>query len=236
MPVSRYSDGSYLENNPTWHAEDAPFKADWIATILKRNNLSPASIIEVGCGSGQVLNGLQSHFPEATCQGYDLSPQAIQLAQQHAQAKLTFSMDDPLGNGAHQCELAMAIDVFEHVPDYMSFIRKMTMISDYQIFHIPLDLSVQALLRGNVLHRVRLKLGHLHYFAKESALDTLADCECEIIDWMYTSNSKLPNRSLRKRLLGVPREALFKLAPDLSARVLGGFSILALTSASEVQA
>jgi hypothetical protein len=35
----RYKDGTYLKDNPTWHEEDAPFKAKYIKQIMEKNGL-----------------------------------------------------------------------------------------------------------------------------------------------------------------------------------------------------
>ena len=51
----------------------------------------------------------------------------------------------------------------------------------------------------------------------------------EIIDWRYTSGrTELPNLGWKSRLMKGPRKLLFKLAPDFSARMLGGYSLLVL--------
>jgi 2-polyprenyl-3-methyl-5-hydroxy-6-metoxy-1,4-benzoquinol methylase len=44
-------------------------------------------------------------------------------------------------------DVVMAIDVFEHVEDYLGFIRRLRVKGEYKVFHIPLDLSVQTVLR-----------------------------------------------------------------------------------------
>jgi hypothetical protein len=48
----RYTDGDYLKQNPTWHVEDSPWKADQIFRAITRNALSPQTVCEVGCGAG----------------------------------------------------------------------------------------------------------------------------------------------------------------------------------------
>jgi hypothetical protein len=97
------------------------------------------------------------------------------------------------------------------------------------VFHIPLDLSVQTVFRGDVLLTQREKLGHLHYFTKETALATLTGAGYEIVDYLYTGYSlELPNRSWRSKLLEVPRKLLFSVHQDLTVRIFGGFSLLVL--------
>ena len=51
----RYRDGSYLAANPTWGIEDAAWKAIQVDRMLRKHRLSPATIIDVGCGAGYVL-------------------------------------------------------------------------------------------------------------------------------------------------------------------------------------
>ena len=51
----RYVDGSYLAENREWHREDAPWKARLVERILLDHGISPGSICDVGCGSGDVL-------------------------------------------------------------------------------------------------------------------------------------------------------------------------------------
>jgi ubiquinone/menaquinone biosynthesis C-methylase UbiE len=71
----RYTDGSYLAENPDWDREDAAWKADQVGRILSDNGVRPASMCEVGCGSGDILRHLRRQFPEARLVGYDVSPQ-----------------------------------------------------------------------------------------------------------------------------------------------------------------
>jgi hypothetical protein len=61
-----YNDHTYLANNPTWHEEDAPFKAERIMRLLRRNAIARNSICEVGCGSGEILVQLAAQLPPTT--------------------------------------------------------------------------------------------------------------------------------------------------------------------------
>jgi hypothetical protein len=75
----------------------------------------------------------------------------------------------------------------------------------------------------------RKKVGHIHYFTKETVLETLRDTGYTIIDYFYTSGSiDLPNQSWKSKLLKVPRKILFFLNKDFAVRVLGGYSLMIL--------
>jgi len=225
---SMYSDGTYLENHPTWHAEHAPWKAAKIDGILRRNAVAPKSIGEVGCGSGGILAALQEMRPESRFTGFEFSPQAFEICRTRARDGLEFRCEDILRTD-FSCDVLLAIDVFEHVEDYMGFLRKLRGRAAFTVFHIPLELSAQTVLRESALRSTRAKSGHLHYFTKFTALATLTDCGYEIADWEYTARSlDLSGEGWKAALLHGPRRGLFALNKDLASALLGGFSLLVL--------
>ena len=77
-----YTNGEYFENNPTWDVEDSPWKADIIFSMIERNKLTIHDLVEVGCGAGGILASLAEKKTNIrTLKGYDISPQAISLAE-----------------------------------------------------------------------------------------------------------------------------------------------------------
>ena len=128
----------------------------------------------------------------------------------------------------HTADLLLVIDVFEHVDDYIGFLRSVKDKAHFKIFHIPLDISVQTVFRASPIHRVRERVGHLHYFTKETALATLEYTGYKIRDYFYTAGSiEVPN-SFRQKIMRVPRMACFSIHKDLTVRILGGYSLLVL--------
>lgn len=230
MNATIYESGEYLETNPDWHAGDAPHKARWIDAILKANAISPAHVVEIGSGSGEVLVNLANYYPAARMEGYDISPQAHAIAGPKSGGKLAFHQADYLQVATEKPDVLLAIDVFEHVENYMAFIRALQPKAQWKVFHIPLDLSVQGLLRGTPIMHSRKVVGHLHYFCKDTALATLKDCGYEVVDWAYTHGAEtMPKGGLRTRLFNGPRKLARMIDEDLAVRVMGGASIMALT-------
>ena len=224
-----YRDGTYLDNNPTWHEEDSTWKARQIKKIIESNALVPNKICEVGCGAGEILNQLSGQYTETEFYGYEVSPQAYKLCKKKSKTNLTFQLLDLLDENLAYFDIALAIDVFEHVEDYFGFLKKLRQRAKYIIFHIPLDLSVQTVLRSSPILQSRTSVGHIHYFTKETALETLRDTGYEIVDCFYTGGSlELPNRGWKANLLKVPRKLAFAVNKDLAVRVLGGYSLLVL--------
>ncbi|MDT5009036.1 MAG: hypothetical protein QOH57_653 [Mycobacterium sp.] len=229
MEQNIYESGEYLENNPDWHAGDSPSKAKWIADILDRNRVRPQHIVEIGTGSGEILVNLKKIYPDAQLDGYDISPQAIAIAEPKSADGLRFHLSDYFDVEKDTPDLLLAIDVFEHVDDYMGFLRQMKPRAPLKLFHIPLDLSVQGVLRGKPILQARQAIGHIHYFFKDTALAVLTDSGYEIVDWNYTHGAEtLPNRALRTRIVNGPRRLLRRMNEDLGVRLMGGASMMVL--------
>lgn len=226
---SMYQTGEYVEKNPTYHVEDSAWKAGQIQTMLAKNNLQPRTVCEVGCGAGEILRQLQTRLPATTeFFGYEISPQAFALCQERANEHLQFRCEDLISAATPCFDLLLCIDVFEHVPDYLSFLKSVRSKAHHKIFHIPLDMSAQWVLRGRPILREREQAGHLHYFMKDTALATLRDAGYKVLDTAYTAGAIDHPRSIKARLASWPRRLLAKVNQDLVVRVMGGYSLLVL--------
>ena len=229
MESTIYADGTYLRNNPNWHADDSPWKARHIANLLARNRIQPASVCEVGCGAGEILANLSTHLePGVRYFGYEISPDAYRLCSKKSGGQFAFKLANLLEEQAH-FDVVMAIDVFEHVEDCFTFLRKLRTKGTHKVFHIPLDLSAMSLIRQKKLVDMRRSVGHIHYFSRDTALALLEDTGYRVIDACYTSGAtELGHAGWKTRLMKGPRQALYAINPDAAARMLGGYSLLVL--------
>ena len=239
--------GAYLEKNPLWHADEAPWKASYVLRLMARNGLAPATVCDVCCGTGEVLRIVQQGLGEG-CRlvGYDISPQAIALAERRANERLVFRLGDVRDRRA-AFDVLLLMDVVEHLEDYFSLLRDLRPMAEYKIVHIPLDISVRSVLRGR-LSEYRAAYGHIHYFTKDVALRMLEEAGYEVVDYVYTwqenplrvvwnEHRHRGARTLARKLagyaartvLGLPGRIFFALNPDLAVRVLGGWRLLVLT-------
>jgi SAM-dependent methyltransferase len=224
-----YLDGTYLQQNPDWHVADSAWKVRQVLRILQRNQIAPKTIYEVGCGAGEVLRLLQQSLdPACELWGTDVSPQAIELCQARANEKLHFALLEDQPWKGRSFELVMIIDVLAHVEDYRGFLRGIKWRGAYKLIHIPLDISVQHILREKSMIRRRQQHPHLHYFSKRTAMFALADLGYEIIDWCYTPRMIDIPSHVRGRILRLPRRLLFAMHQDFAVNVLGGFSLMVL--------
>lgn len=220
-----YNNGYYISKNPTWHEGDAAWKAAQVLSLLDDRHFRPESVVDIGCGTGGVLEVMADSLEGTRLVGYDPSPQAIELVERHDRVDLRVGTPEDVHE---HFELLLSLDVFEHVEDYIGFLRSLLPIADRFMFHIPLDISAQSVTRERPLLRARSSVGHLHYFTRGTALATLKTAGFEIVCERLLFPNDLPGRELRTRIANIPRDIGRRLRPQLSARILGGSTLLVL--------
>ncbi|MEO6813248.1 MAG: class I SAM-dependent methyltransferase [Ginsengibacter sp.] len=227
-----YTSGEYFSKKPTWDDEDTAWKAGIIQQLIMSNHISLNEVVEVGCGAGGVLQHLSLLFPSAkSWKGYDISNDAIALAQKKTSNKITFYNEDFANlKITGQTDLLLCIDVVEHIDDYYGFLQKLKGRSAHYIFHIPLDLSCRTLLKPHVMLEQRNTVGHLHYFSKEIIEWALKDTGFTVIDWLYTKPviDFRPKKNLKAKIKKVLRNMSFSINKNMSAKLWGGYSMMIL--------
>ena len=218
--------GEYLKNNPTWHVEFSPWKATNILGMLKKNGLCPKTICDVGCGAGEVLRQLQLKMSDQ-CRfwGFDVAPDAIRMAKERENKRLQFDTADLGVIDTPRFDLMLALEVVDHVEDYLGFLRMLKPRSEWKIFSFSLDISVQAVLRKGALSQRRVVHCHRHHFSTEIVLLALQETGYQVVDWCYY----YPQFEAGLARLARPIRALaFQIDQDLAVRFFGGYSMLIL--------
>jgi hypothetical protein len=131
--------------------------------------------------AGEILVQLSNHWSESQFFGYELSPQGFELCKKRAPENILYFNEDFFEHGEQKFDLVLCIDVLEHIEDYFTFLRRLRTKGQHFIFHIPLDMNVQMVLRNAPINDVREWVGHLHYFSKDTALAVLKDCRYSIV-------------------------------------------------------
>ena len=223
-----YSDKTYLSNNNDWHSSDSKWKANHINYILKKNNIYPDSVVDIGCGSGDIICNLSLLYKKTLFHGFDVSSDAYKIAKKKNNKKIKFKILN-LKLLKHKYDCLLCIDVFEHVENYIFFLKSIKNKAKYKIFHIPLDMNVIGLLKIGIIIWARKYLGHLHYFNKYTALLTLEYCEYKIIDFYITTPIFItkPN-TLKQHLLKFFAKIIFIFSKNIAAKLFPGFSLIVL--------
>lgn len=222
--MDKYNSGEYLATHPKWHAEDSPFKAANIRTLMQRSGLSPTTIVEVGCGAGGVIADIANAYPDSQCVGYDISADAINLCAVHWAPNLKYIQGD-FGETDARADLVISCDVLEHVDDYLGFIRMLGSRASHVILNIPLEICVANVLLKRFDHS-RALWGHLHYFSKETAIASVQHAGLEIEGHLVALGGIARANSIWLKLAAIPRFMLLALGRNFSSMLLGGCSLV----------
>jgi len=180
-----YEGDLYAEKNPTWHEEDAPWKAGHIERMIRETRYRPIKYarsvrhrrypfdagegFSVGCVSAMRSLPRRSIGPSRRNAAYEI------LSQGYA------------GRERSAFRFVLAIDVIEHVEDYISFIKKLREFATYKIFHIRWTCP-RSRCSGVAHHGASAQRRSPALFFKQTALATLEDCGYTIVDHRYTAS------------------------------------------------
>jgi SAM-dependent methyltransferase len=227
-----YSGGDYFQDCQR-HSEDAEFKAhNFLKLFLRTMDAARSRIrsyVDVGCGSGDIVKivscGLKdAGFSLTRVEGYDVSPHVGSLS--HKEIRF---VQGNFCQSNEEVDLVTLFDVFEHIPDPISFIKQVAERSKIIGLHIPLDNSLNVAMRD--MFRSKLKNpGHLIFLDSVSALNLLAFSGLTVIAYEYTFNFLAPsgrNGTIAKLALPI-RALLARVSPWLLSKTIGGASLLVI--------
>lgn len=231
MAKDIYNNSEYMDKNPSWHVEHSAWKADQVKKIINQNNLTLNKVIEVGCGAGEILVNLSKDYPNRKFIGYEISKEIFAIAKNKESENVEFRYGN-INDESNYSDLLLCIDVFEHVENYISFLKELKRHSKYHIFHIPLDINILGLFRNRLI-KEREAVGHLHYFTVETAIATLKDSGYQVISWNFTDSFSKGGierpKNLKSKIFRMIQYILFTISPKFLSRTLGGLSIMVLT-------
>lgn len=228
--MSIYRNGSYLSKSKSWHKEDAPFKTRYILKMMQKNKIYPKTVCEVGCGTGEILKLLAKDLSDIErLVGYDISPQAIELASQNKIDRVSFICGEIFDDPQHY-DLILVIDVVEHIEDCYGFLRKLKNKAKLFIFHFPIDITPYSIIfREKLLVNGFDFPGHIHKFTRKTAMKVLEYLGYEILDEFLTPSAmESPSKSSGQRLFNVFRRMVGTFSPDLSNKLFCGWASLIL--------
>ena len=79
---------------------------------MHKHKMAPNSICDIGCGAGEVLAEIQKNTDTGIdCKGFDISPQAISIANKKENTNLTFYNEDFLKSTVTPPDLLLLLDV-----------------------------------------------------------------------------------------------------------------------------
>lgn len=230
-----YLKGQYFKNNPTWDTADTGWKIQKLSGKIQAHlPAQKARVLEVGCGSGELLKKLAAAMPQHSFHGWDIAPDAKRFWD-HNQANLSFEVGDILeSKTSEKADIILLIDVLEHLADPGTFLEKLRPKGKYVAIHLPLDMTLVNLVFDQRLVRLRDSIGHIHYFTKALAEKLLQESGYEVILSEYSHAWKdSPHLRPLGKLMRLFRWGLSKISPTLNAKLLGGETLIMVARASQ---
>lgn len=231
-----YNSGEYLKHNPTWGRGDSLWKVKEIFKTLPEGFLGEnfstrdIKVADIGCGGGGVIGNFAQMLKEkgynvGSAVGFDVTDTPLEMARKEWM-DVEFVKGDIAHSGRY-FDIGLLIDVVEHVENPDEFVRCAASNCRYLVFHIPLDDNYNFKVRRKYEYLVRT-FGHIHYFNARSCLEFLKRTGVRVIASRYTPGFMLPSSRvhLPAKLAFVPRLIAYCVSKPLSARILGGYSLM----------
>lgn len=179
--LKRFYEAGYTVEDPEraaqlgrWRALGARSKAAHVRELCRRGALSPASVVELGCGDGALLEAMARSGVGERYDGFELSEPAAAIARGRAIANAgrIEAYDGariPADDDAY--DLAVVSHVLEHVESPAALLAEAARLATHVIVEVPLEANRSAARPGK--RAEALSIGHIQYFDR-AAMRTLA--------------------------------------------------------------
>jgi len=171
-----------------WRELGARRKAENILRVCSEI-ARPASIVEIGCGTGSVIRALHAmNFAQEYC-CIDLSPSAVTFARNSSPAftdRALAGRADALPFSAGAFDLAILSHVIEHLDDPISALSEAARVAHYIVVEVPTEKVLSNFVRTKVLRRPYPSIagaGHVQFWSPSSIVSFLErDAHFEIVN------------------------------------------------------
>lgn len=219
---TEYITGEYRSLHPHWHAERARWKSSQVLRGIRETGLRPSSICDIGAGTGSILAIVAEEIASVT-RAVAVEPSPDAPFDSRARGTVTLRRQ-AVENISEQFDVALLLDVMEHVENPFELLRECARIADWVVLHVPLDAHVLGILHHGLM-RPRRVLGHLHYFTPQTAKATVSESGLEVVHWFFT-RAALEGEGKKRSRINLVRRVLCWVSPRLTQRLLGGISMV----------
>ena len=206
----------------SWRAKGADDKAQNLEKLTRGVRETITSVLEVGCGTGDVLSRIMTSGLGREHVGVDIADRAGQARDTHG-GRLRFDEYDgehlPYADDAF--DLVYATHVLEHVRDERSFLRELRRVAKRFVYlEVPCELNLRA---SYARLQETLAIGHINAYTPESFALTLETSGLRVVEQALFDHSYAVHRFRSSAVSATTkmglRRALLKLQPTLASRV-----------------
>lgn len=176
------------ERSHRWNQLNAAVKADHVLELFKlaHTEVEGVSVLDVGCGDGQVLARLAEYGFGPELVGVEVSETGANLARHQAGISRVATFDGarlPFSDASFS--LVLATHVLEHVTDPLGLLLEMRRVAKtFVVVEVPLEDNLAAR-RPRAVARSR-GVGHVQRFSKSDVQRLIADAgltrTCDLVD------------------------------------------------------
>lgn len=189
-----YKPEYYLDDHKNWFLHPNFKLFGIIESYIKNNfNSQNVSILDIGCGRGDLLNFLHSHQPEWSLCGIDVSENKDQ--------NITYLQGDFVDyEFSQKFDVVVGLMVIEHIPDVVSFVKKISTVLSNQgvVFLVTVNSNSVIYTLARILRRLGWRgpydrLYHHHHLQhfNNTSLRRLLEKNGYIITKQYNHNFPL---------------------------------------------
>jgi ubiquinone/menaquinone biosynthesis C-methylase UbiE len=244
-----YRTDGYIIKNPSLHEEDTPWKVSkitplidvWVNSISKKQ----ITILDIGGGAGLVLKAVYAYIKEnyrikVNKAALDLSPGALKI-QMKCNPDLSKAINEDICETSlpdKEIDLALMIDVLEHVSNPSRALAELKRISRFAILKVPLEDNLllrfsNFLSHGRTRRTLFKNLGHVNYYTLNKLKFEIEKNMGQLLNYYFTnafegrrSQYHVKNVNVNGKLVDFAGTYLFKVSPKLCARVLPDFVMI----------
>jgi 2-polyprenyl-3-methyl-5-hydroxy-6-metoxy-1,4-benzoquinol methylase len=156
---SHFYDWTWTQWNDMIHYSPAPFHRRRL--ILQLAAARPfETVLDIGCGNGELLQALHPLRPAAHLAGVDISPQVIEANRKCWPSDEFYTLDIAAAHLPATFDLVICAEVLEHIADYPQALRNMrSMCRGYLILTTP----------SGTLFPIDQAMGHYRHFSPAAA-------------------------------------------------------------------
>jgi ubiquinone/menaquinone biosynthesis C-methylase UbiE len=142
--VRAFYASAYLERNPDLDVGDAAYKAGHLIGVCEAAGVRPSSLLEVGCGSGEILVRMAQALGALRAVGADYSPTIADVARRRTGLEIALFDGARLPFPDREFSLVYFADVLEHVLSPVDWLREVARVAEKIAFLVPLESGLFA--------------------------------------------------------------------------------------------
>jgi SAM-dependent methyltransferase len=230
---SDFYETSYLEKNPTLDVKDCKWKYNQIRDLLDFD-YKIEKVLEVGCGSGVLLEMVREHLDSNLSIGCDISKEILKKSRMLAGANSYIRADaEYLPFKDSSVDPVYFFDLLEHVQSPGEVLRELKRVSNDILIAIPIEsgyisdlmyMAMRILGRETNLERY----GHIHRFTRGRCLSLLEKSSIGIRRYSVVKSKFSEYTSLSGRIFLTISRATYSISKRMHERLFGGYVFIAL--------